>query len=79
MKDFFLFRKMFTPVFIETIFIIGVLYSLYQGVMDIIQIGIFIGIWTIIVGIIVSRVSCELVMVLFRINDNLSEIRNKNK
>ncbi len=78
-KDFLLFRKLLSPVLIQFIFWLGVFYSLFSGVYTMIYMSFFSGLWFLIIGIIFSRVFCEVLLLLFRINDNLTEINANTK
>lgn len=89
MKDFFEFKKLITPSVIKVVFILGVVLSFFMGALDIkaginaIDFGgsalIFSGILKIFFGPIIARVWCEIIVVLFKINDNLTEIRREQK
>ncbi len=78
-KDFFVFRKLLSPIFIQFLFWLGVFYSLFNGIDTMLYMSFFSGLWFLIIGIIFSRVFCELLLLLFRINDNLTEINAKTK
>jgi hypothetical protein len=86
MSDFWSFRTMITPVIIEIIFWIGVIVCLIGG-----GIMIFSGfsgyhtgqaqtLWTglgvFFLGPLVVRVYCEILIVFFRINETLTEIKH---
>lgn len=89
MKDFFEFKKLITPAVIKVIFMLGVVLSFFMGTLDIkagvnaIDFGgsalIFAGILKIFFGPIVVRVWCEIIVVLFKINDSLTEIKREQK
>ena len=74
MNDFLAFRKMFTPVIIQALFWIGLL---------VIAVAAFSGndvpmaLVTIVIGAIMWRVYCEILIVIFRILDVLTDIKNK--
>lgn len=85
MKDFFNFQKMITPVIIKLLFWLGILGCIIAGILQIV-IGImegfdrelvFMGIGYIVLGPIVVRIYCELLIVLFSINDTLTDIRKQ--
>lgn len=81
-KDFLFFDKLMTPKFIAFIYwlmlvsvtIFG-LYSMfaYRFTFK----SFLLGLFAIAIGIIISRVWCELLIVLFKINEALQEIRQK--
>ena len=79
MRDYLLFKKFVTPIVIELLFWLGVGLCLAEGIAMIAfsagrfpnGYGIFSGILTILIGPIVVRVLCELVMAIFGIHDAL--------
>ena len=85
-KEFWSFRTMITPVFIQVLFWIGVGMCVLLGLAGIIggassDYGgggrqVLGGVLTILVGPILVRVYCELILVAFRIYDVLIEIRD---
>ncbi len=83
MNDFLKFKKMITPVIIQILFWIGVVGSVILGLILIIVGGANArwGLMWILLGPIVTRVYCELLIVIFSINDTLTEVKNvlKNK
>ena len=85
MKDFFNFQKMITPVIIQFLFWLGILGCIIAGIL-LIVIGIvegfdgelvFMGIGYIVLGPIVVRIYCELLIILFSINDTLADIKKQ--
>jgi len=70
---------MITPVFIHVIYWIGIAVVVLAGLGAIAASGILKGLLAIVVGLIVVRVGCEVLLVLFRINDNLVAIRNSKE
>lgn len=83
-NDFLTFRKMLTPVVIQIIFWVGIVLCVIGGIVGIVvsavgneAIGILYGILVLILGPIAVRIYCELLIVIFRINDNLSEMNKK--
>lgn len=84
MKDFFFFNKMFTPNFITFIYwllilgsIIGGLITMFSGYQGLTGSTFFFGLLTMIGGVIFSRIWCELLIVLFKMNDALQELCRK--
>ncbi len=72
MQDFLTFKRMITPIIIQILFWIGaglyVIYGLYtmtQGGM-----AIAFGLLMVIFGPIFVRIVCELVIIVFRIEEN---------
>ena len=77
MNDFLSFRKMITPIFIQIIFwiavvfvVIGVLITMFQGGLNIV-----VGLIMLVIGPFVARIYCELLIIMFRIYDELVAIR----
>jgi hypothetical protein len=80
MQDLFSFNRMITPVFIHVIYWIGIVAVLLAGFSVVAGGGgILKGLLAMVVGVIVVRVGCEVLIVLFRINDNLAAIRNSKQ
>jgi hypothetical protein len=86
-EDFLKFKKMVTPIIIQILFWIGVVVSVIAGIIQIVS-GIntpyggggsivFMGILLLLLGPILVRVWCELMLVLFSIHDTLLKIKNK--
>ena len=81
-SDFFSFRWMLTPVLIEALFVLGALTSIAAGFV---LIGhgashhhgseLWEGIGLVVLGPVVIRLYSELLIVAFRINGTLSDIR----
>ena len=86
MSAFFSFETMITGSIIQFIFWAGILTSIIAGVWVLIvaidesePIQILYGILLIVLGPFVVRVLCEFLILPFRINRTLSEIKNKLK
>ena len=82
MNDFFSFRTMITPVIIQIVFWLGVVACILTG-LSFIWAGIQLdarygvaGFLILIFGPLVVRIYCELLMILFRINETLTEIKH---
>ena len=88
MWDFLTFRKMLTPVVIQILFWLGVVACILGGIGAILT-GIAhidrtpeligIGILAVVFGPLVIRIYCEWLIVLFRINDTLTDIRRNTE
>jgi len=85
-KDFLAFRRMVTPVIIQVIFWIGVVVCVLTGLTQLAMalnfgsiVGFLMALGTLIIGPIMVRVYCELLILLFRIYDTLQEIKNQRK
>jgi hypothetical protein len=76
MEEFLSFRKMITPLIIQIIFWIGAAVSVILG-LGIMFHGTFIlGLMYVILGPLMVRIYCELIILLFRIYDVLNDIKN---
>lgn len=87
MDRFLKFEKMITPIIIQVLFWIGVAVCVIAGIIQIVS-GIntpyggggsvvFMGILLLLLGPILVRVWCEIMLVLFSIHDTLLHIKNK--
>lgn len=83
MSDFWAFRTMVTPVIIQVLFWVGVIVCIIAGVV-MIGMGIKLpgnqmvlkGVLLAILGPLGVRVYCEILIVFFRINETLTEIKH---
>ena len=86
MRDFWAFRTMLTPIIIQILFWIGAALCLIAGAIMIIygatqfQAGegkyLWQGVLLFVLGPLGVRVYCEILMVFFRINETLTEIKH---
>ena len=77
MRDFLTFRRMLSPVLIQVIFWVGVVLCIFSGIMDFFNGGgIVAGLQTLILGPILVRIACELLILFFRINETVTDIKN---
>ena len=80
MKDFFVFRRMVTPILIQIIYWIATVTVIMVGLVLLIggeDFGQrFGGFLILILGPLVVRIYAELSMLLFRMNETLTEIKN---
>ncbi|MBI4613989.1 MAG: DUF4282 domain-containing protein [Planctomycetes bacterium] len=84
MRDFLVFRRMITPFLIQMIFWIAVVLCLFAGIAGIVQ-GesakrggdelIVAGVALLIAGPLLCRVYCEVLILFFRMNETLTDIR----
>jgi len=76
MKDFLTFRKMLMPILIQVLFWIGVVAVVIGGIYMMTQKnGVPSGLATLILGPIGVRLYAELLIVIFKINDTLIEVK----
>lgn len=88
MGRFMYFDEMITPKIIQFVFWIGVALHILGGLIGIFSlatqgVGSFLGALIIvplivIVGIVLLRIWCELMIVIFKIYESLTEIKNQN-
>ncbi len=85
MGDFLTFRRMITPIIIQIVFWIGIIGILVFGILAIVDgvsdesdVGEVIlgGILILIIGPLIWRVFCEILILTFRIIETLSDLRN---
>ena len=85
MEDFFTFKKMITPVIIQILFWIGVGLCVILGLISIVSgassafgggPAVLTGLVMLLVGPFIVRIYCELLIVIFSINDNLKEVKD---
>jgi hypothetical protein len=76
MKDVLLFKRMLIPYIIPIIFWLALLACLLLAVVDLYRGLIMQGVGMIIIGPILIRAVCEYMIVLFKINDSLTEIKH---
>ena len=82
MRDFLAFRTMITPVIIQILFWVGVALCIIFGIGYILvgsrynTASPFYGVMLIIFGPLVVRIYCEILIIFFRINETLTEIKN---
>lgn len=76
-KDFLSFRRMITPGLVQIIFWLAVIACVIMGIVNIVHLLILQGIVTILIGPLVIRIICEYVIVIFRINNTLADIKNQ--
>ncbi|HUV51816.1 MAG TPA: DUF4282 domain-containing protein [Dehalococcoidia bacterium] len=83
MSDFFSFRRMITPAIIQVIFWIGLL-AIVGASLALLIAGDeawtrVMGIVYLIIGPILWRVWCEIMILLFRISETLTDIKNNTQ
>lgn len=80
-NDFTKFDKMITPTIIKFLFWIGVILTLIAGVAMLFQGGVssLLGILTIVIGPLFIRLYCELLIVIFKIHENIVVIRQQSE
>lgn len=76
MNDFLKFDKFITPSLIHLVFWVGTLSMVIPSLIMLPH-SLLSGVIGIIAAPIIMRVCCEMVLVLFRINDALQEIKEQ--
>jgi hypothetical protein len=81
MGDFLRFETMITPAVIQVIFWIAVVVTVIGGFIELFQggWGVIRGLLTIILGPLVARIYCELIILWFRIHDHLRQIEHNTQ
>ena len=83
MGDFLSFRKMISPVIIQIIFWIGVAAAIIGGIVVLVaadEAGTrVLGLLYMILGPLYWRVVCEIVILFFRMNETLTDIKNNTE
>lgn len=75
--DFLLFRRMLTPVLLQVVFWIMVVASIYQAVHTFLATGnVGFALMYLIFGPICARIVVEVPMVLFRMNETLTDLHH---
>jgi hypothetical protein len=81
--DFLTFRRMITPIIIQVIFwlatlaIIGIaLYGIFAAIRFNNFLGVLSGLAMLVLGPIGARIYCELLILFFRMNETLTDIKN---
>ena len=84
MEDFLKFKKMVTPVIIQILFWIGLITCIILGIVSI-AVGVtshaggttvLKGIGWLVLGPIGVRIYCEILIVIFSINNTLTDLKN---
>ena len=85
LSDFTNFDKMLTPVIVQVIFWIGVIASVLLGLIMFFGslsrpfgsgLGAVMGLLYMVVGPILTRVYCEVLIIVFKIHENLVDIKH---
>ncbi|GGY78868.1 DUF4282 domain-containing protein [Marinobacter zhanjiangensis] len=84
LKSFLNFDSMVTPKIITVIYwlsivavIIGGFMSMFSGYQGFTFANFLMGLGIIVGGVLMTRIYCELFIVIFKINQNLSKIANR--
>lgn len=77
-KNFFTFRKMITPTIIKFLFWLLCIISMCLAIGAFLRQDIMTGFVIMIACPLLSRIFCELIIIFFRINENLTKINDSN-
>ena len=75
MSEFLSFRKMITPIIIQVLFWLGIVVVVIASLAHMFTQSFFAGLLMLVLGPILVRVYCELLIVIFKIHDCLQAIR----
>ncbi len=76
LKDFLTFKRMLMPILIQIVFWIAVIGVIIGGIYTMTQKnGVISGLFIIILGPVGVRLYAELLIVIFKINDTLAEVK----
>jgi Domain of unknown function (DUF4282) len=78
MGDFLRFETMITPLVIEVIFWIAAAITIIAGIVTMTRGGwaVLGGFLILVLGPLVARIYCEILIIFFRINDHLRAIQH---
>lgn len=76
-RDVFFFDRMLTPQVITFVYWLLLVIIVISGLVAMFAQSFIAGLMAIIVGVLFARIWCELLIVLFKMNDALQAIRNK--
>ncbi len=76
-RDFLFFDNMLTPKIITLVYWLLIIGSVFSGIAAIFTGQLIYGVGIIVFGIVGSRIYCELMIVLFKMNEALQDIRKK--
>jgi Domain of unknown function (DUF4282) len=77
MRDIFFFDKMLTPTIITFVYWFILLAAVIGGLVTMFSGDFFYGLVTIVGGVLFGRIWCELLIVLFKMNEALQVMRSK--
>lgn len=74
LKEVLGFRRMLTPTLVKFIFWLGLTLCWTFGIMDLFQSKFLLGILLLTLGTLTVRISCEILILFFQINNTLFDI-----
>ena len=79
LKKFISFEHFITPTIVTFIFWIVTACVILSGLYSIIAVSFIFGVIELILGVLFTKIFCEMLMVLFKINESLKEIAKNTK
>ncbi|MBA2653721.1 MAG: hypothetical protein H0U71_01465 [Gammaproteobacteria bacterium] len=76
MRDFLLFKRMLTPLLVQLLFWIAVILCIIGAINNFIHHAFLHGLQILILGPLVVRVVCETIILFFRMNETLTDLKN---
>ena len=74
MGDFFSFKKLITPIAIQVIFIIALLFVVIGALANMANGEVLAGILTLLIGPFAARIYCEMLIVMFKIHEGIQQV-----
>ncbi len=76
MNDYLTFKRMITPLIIQFLFWLLVFITVISAIVTMFTTSFLTGLMFLLLGPLAARLWCEMIVVLFSINDTLTDIRN---
>jgi hypothetical protein len=76
-QDLLFFKTMITPKVMTFVYWLLLLVCVIGSLVSMFTVNFFAGLFGLLLGVVLIRMWCELVIVLFHINDALQDIRAK--
>jgi hypothetical protein len=77
LRDVLFFEKMLTPTIIVIVYWLILAAAVIGGLITMFTTSFFAGLLGLVGGILFGRIWCELLIVLFKMNDALQTLKNK--
>ncbi len=77
LRDALFFDKMLTPTIIIVVYWLILAGAIIGGLVAMFTVSFFAGLFGLIGGILFGRIWCELLIVLFKMNDALQTLKNR--
>jgi hypothetical protein len=73
-NEYLTFRRLITPSLVQIVFWLGLAFDVIIGLSWMFTVSFWQGLAILVLGPLVLRIYCEIVIVLFRINNTLTDI-----